>query len=324
MVNHAIELSIVSPVYRAEKLVKQLVDEIERSLVASNIKNYEIVLVEDGSPDDSWTEIRDAAKTNSNIIGIKLSRNFGQHSAITAGLRYARGRYVVVMDCDLQDDPVYIPALVEKCKKGPPIVLARKEKREHPGWKNITARNFNMLFNWLSDGEFLTGDDGVGSYSCLRRDVVDAFNSIKDYHRHYLMVLRWLGFSIGYFPVIHRPRPQGKSSYTLGKLISHAINGITSQSTKLLRLFVGLGFSFCIISFVCLAYIVANYFLFGFKEGWASIVSIMLLSTGIIVFSLGILGIYIGQIFEQVRERPLFIVEEILKEEIVSDERHVA
>lgn len=319
-----IELSIVSPVYRGENMVSPLVEQTEKALRESGLYSYEIVLVEDGSPDESWTSIEKVTRENHNVVGIKLSRNFGQHSAITAGLHYTRGDYVVVMDCDLQDDPVYIPQMLEMCKAGAPIVLARKERREHPGWKNFTAKYFNKIFNWLSEGDFMSGEDGVGTFSCLRRDVVDAFNSIKDYHRHYLMVLRWIGFRIEYLPVVHRERLEGTSSYTFGKLVAHAINGITSQSTKLLRIFVGLGFIFCLLSALSLVVIVGSYFLYGFKEGWASLISLILMSTGVIVFSLGILGIYIGQIFEQVRDRPLFVIEEILNYNAANTNKNVA
>ena len=309
-----VELSIISPVYLGATMVEELVDQIKESLQRGGVQSYEIVLVEDGSPDDSWSEIERLCERHKEVVGIKLTRNFGQHPAISAGLRCARGEYVVVLDCDLQDDPRYLCDILEALRGGAPVVFARKGRREHSLFKNMTARLFNLLFNQLAEIRGVTGDDQIGSFSGLSRAVVDEFNKITDVHRHYLMIVRWLGFPITYIDVIHRLRFEGKSSYSFPKLVKHAVDGLTSQSTKLLRLFVIAGFLFCFASLAALALLVGLYFLYGFKEGWASVIALMLLSTGVIVFSLGIVGVYVGQILEQARQRPLFIIEKVVSE----------
>lgn len=309
-----VEFSIVSPVYLGARMVEELVTQIKGSLQQSDVQSYEIVLVEDGSPDDSWSEIERLCDRHKEVVGVKLTRNFGQHPAISAGLRCARGEYVAVLDCDLQDDPKYLCDILQLLRSGAPVVFARKGRREHSSVKNITAGLFNLCFNRLAEIKDVSSDSHVGSFSGLSRAVVDEFNKIKDVHRHYLMIVRWLGFPISYVDVTHRPRFEGKSSYTLSKLVRHALDGLTSQSAKLLKLFVIVGFLFCAASLAALALLIALYFLNGFKEGWASVMALMLLSTGIIVFSLGIVGVYVGQILEQARQRPLFIIEKVVSE----------
>lgn len=307
-----IEFSVISPVYRGAGMVDELVYQIKQALLSGGIASYEIILVEDGSPDDSWLEIEQICGKHDEVIGVKLTRNFGQHPAISAGLRRARGRYVAVLDCDLQDDPKYLCEILDMLKAGAPVVFTRKASREHSVTKNLATRFFNIIFNRLVEVRSVKGDSQVGSFSGLNRKVVDEFNKIKDAHRHYLMIIRWLGFPVTYLDVVHRARLEGRSSYTLSKLFQHAIDGITSQSRKVLHIFVLAGFLICLVAFVSLIALVLLYVLNGFKEGWASVMAVMLLSTGIIVFALGIVGIYIGQILDQARQRPLYVIEKVM------------
>lgn len=301
-------ISIVSPVYRAEKIVPELVRRI-RDEVSKITDNFEILLVEDGGPDNSWAKIEEESAKDTRVKGIKLSRNFGQHYAITAGIEHARGDYVVVMDCDLQDDPVYLPLLYKKACEGFDIVFTYKSARKHSFWKNITANLFNKAFNYLVDNKNWKAHNNVGSYSLLTRKAVDAFCSFNDYQRHYLMVLRWLGFNNTYVEIEHRERFEGKSSYNFSKLLIHAINGVTSQSDKLLRINVAIGILLSMLSFLSILLIIVLYFVTGFKSGWASMVVLVLFSTGVILTSIGISGIYIGKTFEQVKNRPKYIVD---------------
>ena len=304
-------ISIVSPVYRAEKIVDELIKRIEAEVIKIT-DNYEIVLVEDGSPDDSWVKIAENCKSHPKVKGIKLSRNFGQHFAITAGVEQALGDYVIVMDCDLQDDPVYIPVLYRKAIEGYDIVYTYKADRKHSFIKNITAGLFNKVFNYLVENKNWQAHNNVGSYSLLTRKAVTAFCSFNDYQRHYLMVLRWLGFSNTYVEIEHKERFEGKSSYNFSKLILHAISGITSQSDKLLRINVTIGIFLSFISFLSILVIIALYFINGFMSGWASLIVVLLFSTGIILTSIGISGIYLGKTFEQVKGRPKYIIDKFL------------
>lgn len=300
-------ISVVSPAYRAEAIIDTFVRSVGEALSAITA-NYEIVLVEDGSPDETWEQIAIACTADPRVRGVRLSRNFGQHKAITAGLETARGRWVVVMDCDLQDDPAFIAELFAKACEGHDVVLTTRPRRAH-GWiKNLCARAFAMAMNRLSEGT--PSDPLIGGFSMLSRRAVDAFRQIHDVHRHYLSVVRWLGFETGYVQVEHRPRHSGSSSYTPLKLIRHAIDGWISHSNRLLYTSVALGFTCLALAVTATIAIVVLYFTHGFMPGWPSLVVLILLSTGMVLVSLGVLGIYIGKIFDQVRARPLFIVEE--------------
>jgi glycosyltransferase involved in cell wall biosynthesis len=301
-----IKISIVSPVYRSEKIIDELVRRIIEE-VKKITDDFEIILVEDGSPDNSWTKIEENCLKDNRVKGIKLSRNFGQHYSITAGLEASKGDFVVVMDCDLQDNPKYISELYNKAQEGYEIVYTQKSERKHSFFKNFTAGLFFSVFNWLSDSQ----DAGkmVGSFSILSRKVVDNFIKIKDYHRHYLMVLRWMGFKHTYITIEHEKRYAGKSSYNFWRLLKHAVSGVTSQSDKLLYISITVGFLFFIFSIFAAVYLIYLYLEHGFKTGWTSTVVLILLSTGIILMSIGFTGIYIGKIFEQVKERPLYLVE---------------
>jgi polyisoprenyl-phosphate glycosyltransferase len=300
-------ISVISPVYRAEKIVDELVNRLRNELVKLG-EPFEILLVEDGSPDNSWAKICANCALDQRVKGIRLSRNYGQHFAISAGLAEAKGAYVAVIDCDLQDDPKELGRLLDKAKEGYDIVYTIKLARAHSLGKNVVARLFFTLFNFLTDSQVATSK--VGSYSLLSRRVVNAFGRIQDVHRHYLMVLRTLGFQSASIEVEHKPRLEGKSSYTLSKLIKHAIDGIASQSNKLLNFSIIIGVLYFFVSFLAASYLVIMYFLHGYKEGWASMIVLLLVSTGFILVSLGVVGLYIGKIFDQVRQRPIYIIEE--------------
>jgi glycosyltransferase involved in cell wall biosynthesis len=302
-------LSVVSPVYGAELTVDELVKQLVSVMETMDV-DYEIILVDDCGPDRSWEKIKQNCSRNPKVKGLKLSRNFGQHFAITAGIDMAQGDYVVVMDCDLQDDPKYIPELYQKIQEGYDIVYTLKESRKHSFFKNITASLFNYVFNYLIDNKSHRSNNNVGAYSMISRKVANAFKAYNDYHRHYLSVLRWLGFNHCYISIEHKERFEGKSSYTFSKLMKHALNGIVSQSDKLLRIFVTIGLTISFISFLSIIAIVILYFVHGFLSGWASTIIMLLFSTGIILTGIGVLGIYLGKTFEQTKNRPKYIIDE--------------
>lgn len=304
-------LSVVSPVYLAEESIDRLVDAIDTTVGAMDVR-HEIVLVEDGSPDQSWERIVEQCNRHEHVKGLRLSRNFGQHYAITAGLESARGDYVVVMDCDLQDDPIYIPELYEKATSGYDVVYTLKESRRHKGIKNLLSRLFHWIVNLLVADHRQQSNANIGNFSILSRQAVSAFLKVSEYHRHYLGVVRWIGFRSAYVTTAHRDRLYGDTSYTLWKLVREAVNAITSQSDRLLYASILLGFGFMTAAILGAAYIVVRYFISGFQEGWASVMVLMLLSTGVTLLCLGVVGIYLGKIFEQTKLRPLYLVEERL------------
>ncbi|GHN00245.1 glycosyl transferase [Cytophagales bacterium WSM2-2] len=306
----SLTLSIVSPVYEAVAIVPHLVMKIKEAMQPIGIK-FEIVLVDDGSQDNSWGAIASACASHAEVRGVKLSRNFGQHYAITAGLEKAKGDVVVLMDCDLQDDPEYISALLDKYYEGNEIVFTKRMKRKHTAIKSLASKLFNLCFTFLSDGRY---DIDSGSLTLFSSRVKNEFLKLKEKDRLYIQILKWLGFRSTTIEVDHRRRFSGETSYSFVKLFSLAVQGWTSHSTKLLRMSIYSGAFLAIVALIAAIYIIIMKFINNYQAGWASIIVVILFSTGIIQFSLGILGIYIGKTFEQSKNRPLYIIEEIVNE----------
>lgn len=302
------KISVISPVYRAEKIVAELVLRIKVS-IETIAEDYEIILVEDGSPDQSWQSIIEACRNNNKVKGIKLSRNFGQHYAVTAGLTKATGDYIVLMDCDLQDDPVYIQKLLEVAVNGSEIVFTKRKKRKHGLLKTFNSFVYNNLFSLFSEKKY---DVDAGSLVLFSKKVKDEFLRIEDKDRLYLQILKWLGFANSTIEVEHRPRYEGKSSYNFFKLIKLGVQGWTSHSVKLLKFSIYLGFFLSFVSFFAAIYIIIRHFFYNLQPGWPSIIVTILFSTGLILLSIGITGIYIGKTFEQAKNRPIFIIDKQL------------
>lgn len=298
--------SIVSPVYRAEAIVPELVRRI-RSSIESITQDYEIILVDDGSPDKSWEAITQESKKESRVKGIQLSRNFGQHYAITAGLDHTNGEWVVVMDCDLQDQPENIATLYRKAKEGYDIVMAQREMRADGFGKKFFSKIFYLVFNYLTD---MKHDSSIANYGIYSRKVVNAFNQVREPNRSFSLIIRWLGFNKTYIPVLHGSRVSGKTSYTWGKLLGLALNLVAAYSNKPLSLAIRTGFFISLISFIVGFYFLILYFFKSIPiQGYTStIISIWFLG-GLIIFFLGIIGLYISKIFESVKSRPLYLVD---------------
>ena len=302
------KLSIVIPVYNSQESIYELIDLLKKTL-ESITQEFDIYLIDDGSQDASWQKIQEVCSKYIYIKGIKFSRNFGQHKAISAGIELATGDYIIVMDCDLQDDPSYIPKLIEKVKQGFDIVYTKKRVRNHSIFKNTSTKFFQFIFNRLVGEKERSYDEGVGSYSLISRKVADSYNRISDAHRHYLMVLRWLGFEYTFVEIEHKERKYGKSSYNLTKLVNHAIDGLTSQSDTLLLLSVKIGLLIFAISIAAIIYVVILYFSKNLLAGWASTIVTILFTSSMCLLTIGINGLYIGKNFEQSKNRPLYIID---------------
>jgi glycosyltransferase involved in cell wall biosynthesis len=297
-------VSVVSPVYRTGKILPELTKRL-RKVFAEVPFDYEILLVDDGCPENSWFTIDQLADENKRIKGILLSRNFGQHQAITAGLSAAKGDYVIIMDSDLQDDPELIKPLLEEIEKGFDIVYTIRKKRNQAFFRSMVSAFYNYIFRFLSDKN-LSID--VGSLLICNRQIVNSFLQIKDKERLYIQLFKWLGYKSTFIVVDHKERHEGSSSYTFSKLFTIALQGLTTHSNKLLRLSIVSGFALSILSFLGILTLIVLYLRIDFLAGWPSLVAIILFSTGLIQISVGIAGIYIGKIFDQVKDRPLFVV----------------
>ena len=307
----ATSISVVVPVYGCVECLEQLCARLLATLTQITHR-FEIILVDDRSPDQSWAAIVGLQARHPQVRGVRLSRNFGQQIAISAGLSLARGDYTVVMDCDLQDPPEVILELWRVMQAGNDIVMARRAKRTHSWLRVVGARIYFALLSRLNEERI---DGSYGSFSMLSRKVVDAFLRFGERERHYLLILRWLGFKVGTIEYAHQDRGIGKSSYTFGALVRHAVDGVFFQTTVFLRWIVGLGLLFALVGMLAAAYLVYRYFAYGVVgiAGWTSVVVVLLVSTGVILLSLGVVGLYVGKIFDQSRDRPLFVVDHIVE-----------
>jgi dolichol-phosphate mannosyltransferase len=303
-----IDLSVVVPVYRGAPFLR----ELHRRLVATlepMVGRFEMVLVEDGGPDDSWSIIEDLARHDHRVRGIALSRNFGQHHAITAGIRHARGRFIVVMDGDLQDPPEEIPKLWAKAQEGHACVLARRAHRNDGSGKRLSSWLFYRVFNYLADLNYQY-DGTVANFSIISRRVADVINDMGEAVRFYGGFLTWMGFSKAYVDVEHVRRPSGESGYTFFKLMKLATNIILAHSNKPLRLCVYAGLLLSALAFLGGLVHIARVVIHGSPVmGWTSLIVSVWFSTGAIILSLGVLGLYIDRIFTEVKHRPIFIVQ---------------
>lgn len=302
-------LSVVSPVYCCAGCLRELCARLADALSAIGA-SYEIILVDDASPDGAWHVMRELCAADARIKAIALSRNFGQHDAIAAGLEHARGERVVVMDCDLQDRPEAIAALYAKAREGHDIVFAEREVRRDGWLKRTSSRLFIALLNRLSGASYDYRTANFGIYS---RAVVDAVRSMGDRSRFFPIMVRWTGFRATSIPVQHDARADGGSSYTLRKLLRLALGIILSYSDKPLRLVAGLGIVVSLIALGMTAFSLYRY-LHGDVSvaGYTSIIASMWLLAGVTLFCMGIIGLYVGRVFESVKGRPAFIVRERL------------
>lgn len=314
------ELSIVVPVYRCTPCLPALHGRIAKALEGL-VESFELILVDDRGGDGAWEAITELSRLDPRVRGVRLSRNFGQHAAITAGLAAARGRGAIVMDCDLQDPPEEIAALLAKAREGYDIVYGRRKVKQTSGVRRLSGRAYFKLMSVFTGTE-MHGEYGTFSY--ISRTVIDGFLRFRDKDRHYLFILNWLGFEFAEVEYEPSVRFAGSSSYSLRTLIAHGLDGIFFQTTVLLRWIVYFGFMLATVGALASVYLVVARVTGSAYPGWTSIAVIMLLGCGFMITSTGITGLYIGKVFEQVKDRPLFVVDREVgqrAEEWVADDR---
>ena len=299
-------ISIVSPVYQAETTVGELVQRI-RASVALFTADYEIILVDDRSLDDSWTRIQKQSAADPRVIGIRLSRNFGQHRAITAGLDHCRGEWVVVLDCDLQDQPEEIPALLAKARCGYDLVLARRTKRQDVWHKKLLSRLFYRVLTYLTE---VPQDPTVANFGIYHRRVIAAVLTMRESIRYFPTMVRWVGFRTGYLDVRHVERVTGHSSYGWMQRLHLALDILLANSDKPLRLTVKYGLALSGGAFLFVPITLVRYWVGQiYQPGYTSLIISIWFFSGLLLSVLGMVGLYIGKTFEQVKQRPLYVID---------------
>ncbi len=301
------ELSVVSPVYnqRAETLV-ELVSRLSAA-ISTITREFEIVLVDDGSVNDAWATIDKLAHQYPQVKGLQLARNFGQHVAITAGLDQADGNRVVVMDADLQDRPEVIPELYAKALEGYDVVFVDRAQRPESFVYRWVAAAFYLLLNALSGQDY---NRLQGNFSIASAKVVRAFRRVREPGRFYGGILRWVGFRHASISSMHAPADFGQTGYTVVKRIKFALSIIVSFSTRLLYLSIVVGLLMALGGFAAAAFIAIEKLLYPDypMQGWPSLMSAIFFTAGVTNIGIGLTGIYVGQIFAQTKGRPLYVV----------------
>ncbi len=309
------EISIISPVYQAENLVEELVKQIDSELQKLT-DSYEIILVNDGSKDQSWKVIRKTLSQFPKLIGVNLSRNFGQHNAIFAGLSITQGKWIVIMDCDLQDLPQEIKKLYAKAQEGFEIVYAKRKNRKDSFLKKLSSKYFFKLLSYLTN---TTIDSSIGNFGIYSKKAISEVLKMKEVNKTFSLIIKLVGFKSSTVEVEHGNRFEGKSNYNFRKLSNLAIDLVISHSDKPLRLTVKLGFIISSLSFMFAFYNVFAYFTGIIQvQGFSSLIFSIWFLSGLVIFTLGIVGLYISKILENVKQRPPFIIDEIINKNSTS------
>ncbi|MCF8422789.1 MAG: glycosyltransferase family 2 protein [Bacteroidia bacterium] len=300
-------ISIVSPIYRAENTIEELVGQIHKE-VSLLTTNYEIILVEDCGPDNSWEKITQFCEKDNKIIGLKLSRNFGQHYAITAGLDQSQGEWIVVLDCDLQDRPDQISKMYNKALEGYDVVQGRRENRKDSFFKKTFSLLFYKVLAYLSG---YAQDSTIANFGIYHKKVISSITSMRESIRFFPTMVAWVGFRKTSIEIEHSERYEGKSSYTISKLFNLALDIILAYSDKPLRLIIKLGLVTSMGSFIFLMYNTYKY-LSGeiLVLGYMSLIISIWFLSGLIMLMLGVVGLYIGKTFESTKNRPIYIIDE--------------
>jgi dolichol-phosphate mannosyltransferase len=299
-------LSVVIPVYNESSLINELVKRVKTNIRLIT-EDFEIIVVDDGSQDDTWRSIENEAKSENRIKGLKFSRNFGHHYAITAGLYNSNGDWVVVMDGDLQDRPEVIPELYNKAQEGFDVVFVSRQNRPEKLYYRIAQKIFYWILRNLSGIDF---DSRQANFSIISKKVVEAFKSFPERSRFYVSTIKWLGFKNSFILADHGVRHSGRPSYTFKKRLKLAADVILSFSERPLRWSIALGLLMSGFSILVVLWIIYTSLSTGFTSlGWASLISTIIFSTGIILVVNGVSSIYIGEIYKETKKRPLYIIE---------------
>jgi dolichol-phosphate mannosyltransferase len=303
-------LSILIPVYNDQEVLDELNQRLMQVL-PSLADQFEIVLVDDGSKDNSWVIIEELKKDNPNIVGIKLMRNFGQQNAIAAGLNYVTGEVVVIMDSDLQDRPEDIPKLIDALIENDASMAIAKWKTRKDSWfkKFVSKLNYKVSQRITK----ISHEPGLGVFRAIRREVVEELKKYRETTSTTLSLLYWIGVDYVTVELDRDERFAGKSGYNLKKMLKLTFDRIFSFSMFPIRAAIYTGLTVSAISFILAIILVLRYFLGKVAPGWTSIIVLVLFLFGMNFIFLGIIGEYLGRVFLESKQRPKYTVKKVLK-----------
>ncbi|HHY95813.1 MAG TPA: glycosyltransferase family 2 protein [Firmicutes bacterium] len=297
--------TVIVPVFNEEKNIRPMYERLVRVIPGGD---FEIIFVDDGSRDRTCAEIEKLAARDERVKGVSFSRNFGHQIALTAGYDLAAGRAVICLDGDLQQPPELIPQMIAKWQEGYDIVLTvREDTRETPFFKRVTSRLYYWLINTVSR---MTIPPGAADFRLMDRKVVEAFNSFRERNRFIRGIISWMGYRYTCLPYRTAERKFGRSRYSLGKMLRLAVDGIFSFSSYPLKVASLFGYVISAFAFIYIVYALFARFRFHSTiSGWTSLIITVLFLGGIQLICMGIIGEYIGRIYDETKNRPLYIID---------------
>ncbi len=302
-------ISVVAPVFNEAQTIREFFTRVTQTL-----KNFsfELVLVDDGSHDLSWQIIQELAKSNKSIRAIRLARNFGHQAALTAGLEHAKGDAVIIIDSDLQDPPEIILEMIEKWKEGFDVVYGvRKERKGESLFKKTTASLFYHFFRSTSQ---INAPLEAGDFRLLSRNVVNALKQLPERVRFLRGLTSWVGFKQTGVYYTRDPRFSGETKFSIVRMLRFALDGITSFSALPLQMAIYVGFFTTLISILVIFYsLYIKLFSHDVVPGWTSLLSVVVFLGGVQLLMIGVIGEYISRIYQEVKQRPVYIVEQTIE-----------
>lgn len=303
------KISVLLPVFNEELNIEPVYTALDNIFNALPGYRYEIIFADDGSSDNTIRLIKQIAERDSRVFYLSFSRNFGKDNALMAGLQYSTGDALITMDADLQHPPAMIPELIDWWQQGFEVVYTfREDKNEHAGiFSQFTSRLFYKTVNSLSDVNL---ENGIADFRLMDRKVITSLVNLNENNPFFRGLLKWAGFKQKGIPYKPGARQLGDTKYSTSKLVSLALQGITSFSTKPLEFAIYLGFFFSFASLLYIPYVLYSLFTDVAISGWASTIVTIAFFGGLQLMILGIIGLYLGKVFMQVKQRPQFIISE--------------
>lgn len=299
-------LSVVVPCHNEEAILDELYTRVTAAARPQFGEHFEIVLIDDGSRDRTWELIGALGTRDHRVKGLRLSRNFGHQSALTAGLQHARGDIILILDADLQDPPELLGPMYDRLVSGFDVVYGQRAQRAGETWfKRATAKGFYRLMSTLSDIEI---PRDTGDFRLMRRRVLDAYLAMPEYHRFVRGMIAWTGFRQVAFVYDRASRKTGTTGYPFLRMLRLAIDALTGFSTAPLRICGLLGLASTVVSLGLFIYVLMSYFAWSTVRGWASLAAIVTFFGSVQLISLSVIGEYLGRAFLQAKQRPLYLL----------------
>ncbi|CAK6712665.1 Putative bactoprenol glucosyl transferase GtrB-like. Putative phage encoded seroconversion system [Vibrio harveyi] len=308
--NKSIDISVVIPCFNESECIDELYLRLTQSLSMLTEVSYEIIFINDGSKDDTWDKLTRISTLNENITAINLSRNYGHQIALTAGLKQSRGEATLIIDADLQDPPELLSSMLDKMKEGFDVVYGKRTERDGEStFKKVSASLFYRFLNQMSETKI---PRDTGDFRLISRRALDALLLMDEENRFIRGMVSWIGFPQSELLYSREARFSGETKYPLKKMMRLAIDAITSFSTKPLKLASKIGFTLAFFGIIFIIKVVIDWHIGNVVTGWSSLMATILFIGSAQMFVLGIIGEYLGRVYTEAKNRPLYIIQEII------------